>query len=106
MSRAPVGSSEKMTSQPTPKVTEILSAAGDMCGEGRAGGGHGLGDAPVHDEDLAYAERLTQAGVPCHVEVVQGAFHIFDQVVPKAAVSQAFFTSQCASLRTALAPKG
>jgi acetyl esterase/lipase len=60
----------------------------------------------VHDEDLAYAERLTQAGVPCHVEVVQGAFHIFDQVVPKAAVSQAFFTSQCASLRTALAPKG
>lgn len=32
-----VGGVEKMTSQPTPKVTEILSAAGDMCGEGRAG---------------------------------------------------------------------
>jgi acetyl esterase/lipase len=59
-----------------------------------------------HDEDLAYAERLTSAGVPCHVEVVSGAFHGFDQVVPKAAVSQAFFASQCASLRTALAPKG
>src|SRR6266404_3601669 len=28
---------EKMTSQPTPKVTEILAGAGDMCGEGRAG---------------------------------------------------------------------
>jgi acetyl esterase/lipase len=56
-----------------------------------------------HDEDLAYAERLTAAGVPCHVEVVQGAFHGFDMVVPKAAVSQAFFASQCASLRTALA---
>src|ERR1700681_2182643 len=28
---------EKMTSQPTPKVTEILAAAGDMCGEVRAG---------------------------------------------------------------------
>ncbi len=32
-----IGGVEKMTSQPTPKVTEILSAAGDMCGEGRAG---------------------------------------------------------------------
>jgi acetyl esterase/lipase len=59
-----------------------------------------------HDEDLAYAERLTAAGVPCHVEVVQGAFHGFDLVVPKAAVSQSFFASQCASLRTALSKKG
>jgi acetyl esterase/lipase len=59
-----------------------------------------------HDQDLAYAERLTAAGVPCHVEVVPGAFHGFDQVVPKAAVSRSFFASQCASLRSALAPTG
>ncbi|MBV8863402.1 MAG: alpha/beta hydrolase [Mycobacterium sp.] len=59
-----------------------------------------------HDEDLAYAERLTAAGVPCQIEVVSGAFHGFDLVVPKAAVSQAFFASQCACLRTALAPTG
>jgi acetyl-CoA C-acetyltransferase len=32
-----VGGVERMTSQPTPKVTEILAGAGDMCGEGRAG---------------------------------------------------------------------
>ncbi len=32
-----VGGVEKMTSQPTPKVTEILAGAGDMLGEGRAG---------------------------------------------------------------------
>src|SRR5438132_1571746 len=32
-----VGGVEKMTSQTTPKVTEILAGAGDMCGEGRAG---------------------------------------------------------------------
>lgn len=32
-----VGGVEKMTSQPTPRVTEILAGAGDMCGEGRAG---------------------------------------------------------------------
>jgi acetyl esterase/lipase len=56
-----------------------------------------------HDEDLAYAERLTAAGVPCHIEVVPGAFHGFDQIVPKAGVSQSFFASQCASLRSALA---
>ena len=32
-----VGGVEKMTSQPTPKVTEILAGAGDLCGEVRAG---------------------------------------------------------------------
>jgi len=56
-----------------------------------------------HDEDLAYAERLAAAGVPCQVEVVSGAFHGFDLIVPKAGVSRAFFASQCASLRSALA---
>jgi acetyl esterase/lipase len=59
-----------------------------------------------HDEDLAYAERLTKAGVPCHVEVVPGAFHGFDLVVPKAHVSRRFFDSQCQSLHAALAPAG
>jgi acetyl esterase/lipase len=57
-----------------------------------------------HDEDLAYAERLRSAGVPCQVEVIPGAFHGFDHVTPKAHVSQRFFDSQCESLRSALAP--
>ena len=57
-----------------------------------------------HDEDLAYAERLTDAGVPCRVEVVPGAFHGFDLVAPKAPVSRRFFDSQCDSLRAALVP--
>jgi len=57
-----------------------------------------------HDEDLAYAERLKAAGVPCEVEVVKGAFHGFDGIVPKAEVSQAFFDSQCAMLQRELAP--
>src|ERR1700744_6138840 len=52
-----------------------------------------------HDEDLAYAERLTNAGVPCHLEVVPGAFHGFDARAPKAQVSQKFFARQCDSLR-------
>ena len=57
-----------------------------------------------HDEDLAYADRLNAAGVPCQVAVVAGAFHGFDGIVPKARVSQSFFRSQCAMLRQALAP--
>ncbi len=56
-----------------------------------------------HDEDLAYAERLRNAGVPCDVEVVPGAFHGFDLWAQKAQVSQRFFDSQCESLRSALA---
>ncbi|MBV9089388.1 MAG: alpha/beta hydrolase [Mycobacteriaceae bacterium] len=54
------------------------------------------------DEGLAYAERLLAAGVRCDVEVVSGAFHGFDQVVPGAPVSKAFFASQCAAIRSAL----
>ena len=57
-----------------------------------------------HDEDVVYAERLKAAGVPCEVEVVPGAFHGFDGIVPKAHVSQSFFNSQCAVLREAFAP--
>jgi acetyl esterase/lipase len=57
-----------------------------------------------HDEDVAYAERLKAAGVPCDVEIVEGAFHGFDGIVPKAHVSQSFFKSQCAMLRKAFAP--
>jgi acetyl esterase/lipase len=54
-----------------------------------------------HDEDLDYARRLREAGVDCDVEVVPGAFHGFDGIAPKAEVSQAFFRSQCATLRRA-----
>ena len=57
-----------------------------------------------HDEDLAYARRLTDAGVPCHVEVVPGAFHGFDAVARKTPVARRFFDSQCESLRAALVP--
>ncbi|CDO86498.1 alpha/beta hydrolase fold protein [Mycobacterium triplex] len=55
-----------------------------------------------HDEDLAYAERLRAAGVPCEVEIIPGAFHGFDLVAPKVQVSQRFFDSQCETLRAAL----
>ena len=53
-------------------------------------------------EDLAYAARLNAAGVECEVHEVPGAFHGFDGLAPKAAVSRAYFDSQCASLSRAL----
>ncbi|GAY18769.1 alpha/beta hydrolase [Mycobacterium sp. shizuoka-1] len=52
-----------------------------------------------HDEDLDYAARLQAAGVPCAVHVVPGAFHGFDGIAAAADISQAFFFSQCDSLR-------
>ena len=55
-------------------------------------------------EDLAYAARLNAAGVECEVHEVPGAFHGFDGLAPKAAVSQAYFDSTCASLRRARCP--
>lgn len=54
-----------------------------------------------HDEDLAYAHRLREAGVPVTTDVVEGGFHGFDAVVPWAGVSRAFFRSQVEALRAA-----
>lgn len=54
-----------------------------------------------HNEDLRYAERLVEAGVPCELNVIHGAYHGFDAAAPKAAVSRAYFESQCAALREA-----
>ena len=52
------------------------------------------------DEDLAYAAALRAAGVPCEVETVEGAFHGFDSVRPRASITQAFRASQARALRS------
>jgi acetyl esterase/lipase len=92
---------------------------------GRAGGGDGVPDyaaparrkdlrgAPAawigvgtcdlfHDEDVDYARRLTEAGVPCTLKVVDGAFHGFDLVGPKAQVVRGFRDSYLKALSDAL----
>jgi acetyl esterase/lipase len=74
----------------------------DLAGLPPAWIGVGTNDL-FHDEDLAYAEALRGAGVPCDVDVVPGAFHGFDAVAPKTDVSKGFFDSQCAAIRGALA---
>jgi len=75
----------------------------DLSGLAPAWIGVGSNDL-FHDEDLAYAERLRAAGVPCDVEVVPGAFHGFDIWAAKTPVAQRFFDSQCAALGTGLMP--
>ncbi|MBA0048026.1 alpha/beta hydrolase [Mycobacteroides sp. LB1] len=63
----------------------------------------GIGTADLfHDEDLAYACRLQAAGVPCELEVVPGAFHGFDRLVPWAGVSKDFVAKACRNLQDAL----
>jgi acetyl esterase/lipase len=55
-----------------------------------------------HDEDLAYAAALRAAGVPCTVEVVEGAFHGFDSIRPTAGITQRFRAAQAEALRRGL----
>ena len=55
-----------------------------------------------HDEDVAYAERLQSAGVPCQLHVAKGAFHGFDIIRRNASVSQAYRSSYIDALTGAL----
>jgi acetyl esterase/lipase len=66
----------------------------------------GVGDLDLfYLESLDYAEQLKSADVPCEVEVIPGAFHGFDAVLPRTNLARAFFNSQCAALRRAFSPK-
>jgi acetyl esterase/lipase len=58
-----------------------------------------------HDEDVRYARRLRDAGVACTLDVVEGAFHGFDAVMPHKPVSRAFWRAQAGALHAALFPQ-
>jgi acetyl esterase/lipase len=67
----------------------------------------GVGGADLFvQEDIAYAERLTAAGVATELLVVPRAFHAFDRIVPQAAVSQRFTAAKMDALRRAFALPG
>jgi acetyl esterase/lipase len=54
------------------------------------------------DENIEYAQRLIQAGVPTELHVYPGAFHGFDLLAPAAAVSKQFKTELNHALKRAL----
>lgn len=55
-----------------------------------------------HSEDVEYARRLTEAGVPTELHVIAGAYHGFDASEPTAAVSRDFVSRQVEALRAML----
>ena len=55
------------------------------------------------DEDMAYAERLRAADIPCETIVVDGVFHGFDGIVEDSAATQRFRESMFAVMRKVLA---
>ncbi|MCP2636489.1 alpha/beta hydrolase [Microbacterium sp. HD4P20] len=59
-----------------------------------------------HDEDVAYARRLEEAGVLCELNVVPGAFHGFDAVFRNAGVTRAFHADWERVLRAAFRQAG
>lgn len=54
------------------------------------------------DEDLDYARRLIDSGVPTEICVVPGGYHGFDVIAPDAACSKAFRATWNAALAKAL----
>lgn len=55
------------------------------------------------DEDMAYAERLREAGIPCDSMIVDGVFHGFDGIVADSEATKRFRESMFSSMRKALA---
>ncbi len=54
------------------------------------------------EEDIAYANGLTAAGVECELLVIGGAFHGFDLASPCAGISRRFRAAQVKALANAL----
>lgn len=54
------------------------------------------------DEDIAFARRLIEAGVPTQLHVTPGAYHAFDFVVPTARVSREFTAAWKSALKAAI----
>jgi acetyl esterase/lipase len=63
----------------------------------------GVGDLDLfHAEDLAYAQRLQAAGVPCQLEVVAGMYHGADAIFRTSSAMNAFRAASKDALSAAL----
>lgn len=58
-----------------------------------------------HDEDVAYAQRLREAGVEVELQVVKGAYHGFFSLVPNAPATRDFRESLYAALARHVRPR-
>jgi acetyl esterase/lipase len=55
------------------------------------------------DEDIAFAQRLMQAGIPTELHVHDGAYHAAERFAPEAALSLRIWATRLDALRRALA---
>ena len=55
------------------------------------------------DEDIAFAQRLMQTGVPCELHIHPGAYHASETFAPDAALSRRIRALRMDALRRALA---
>jgi acetyl esterase/lipase len=81
--------------------TAAPARAEDLAGLPATWIGVGTNDL-FHAENVAWAQRLEAVGVPCELVVVEGAYHGFDGVEPRAEVSRAFLRARVDALRDAL----
>jgi acetyl esterase/lipase len=59
----------------------------------------GVGSADLfHDEDVDYARRLRDAGVPTHLDVIAGAFHGFDRAAPFTSIARRFSANRLTAI--------
>jgi acetyl esterase/lipase len=56
----------------------------------------------MRDENIQYANRLMQAGVPTELHVYPGAYHGFEILAPNSSISQRAVTGYVAALKRAL----
>jgi acetyl esterase/lipase len=82
-------------------ATAAPARAEDLAGLPATWIGVGTNDL-FHAESVAWAQRLKAVGVPCELFVVEGAYHGFDGIEPRAAVSRAFLRARIDALRDAL----
>jgi acetyl esterase/lipase len=63
----------------------------------------GVGDVELfYEEDKAYANRLTAAGVPCELDTVSGAPHAFEGLAPESELAKDYLSRAKTWLKAAL----